>query len=150
MGLEFDLRIATEAEVSKVESDLANLSGVRVDPSGMSAIGLESIVVTRPTGWASRDQIRERFAIFPVVTVSFDVDCDEDDEFGYVGVATTLELSMRLLDSLRADALLLLNGETPVFARVGGRLTVNSTYFADDPRVAILGSVHSKQPMPVL
>ncbi|OGS19039.1 MAG: hypothetical protein A2219_08240 [Elusimicrobia bacterium RIFOXYA2_FULL_50_26] len=124
MALEYTLRIGTDLVPVQLLELISGVAGMLPEGESLSAPGLVSVsaFTEKPLG---RSVIEDNFQFTPTAFLLFRLDKFEDTEHG---VLLTLRSSIKILNNSAADAVLLFNGEDVVFARLKGKLILNSSW----------------------
>lgn len=127
MSLDYDLYLETRTPAPDLLDMVSALRGLKPKGGGFEGPGISGRVF--PVSPERRETLREGLGLDPTACVSFRVSlgpADRDQEEGHRGVRSTLESSLALLDGLPGPAVLLFNGESPVFLRTREALTLNN------------------------
>ena len=123
MALEYTLELATEqspAETMKILSGLG-FSSEEGDAMRLSSSGVT--VTAAPEDNLGRSIIQEAYRFTPTMYLKFRLDKFEGWENG---LQTTIKATLGLLQRIKADGVLLFNGETPVLLSKNGAVTLNN------------------------
>ncbi len=121
MSLEYSLEIAEKVSVSEILTYLGSLPDFEHHGGGEIRTPELQAFVKEPS-YLTSDVIEESFGFDPSVEVTFRLDKSYDRSAARYRVVWA---SSKLLRRTNGDVVLLFNGETVIFSRLGAHLTLN-------------------------
>ena len=122
MSLIYSMEFDASFRISDVVDRLDTVPGFKLADGTVSAQDLEIFTHIREPSDLKCQVIEESFFFHPSVVVSFRLNALGDR---FAGRHRIIQATLTLLECSSGDAVLLFNGETVMFQRLDGRLTLN-------------------------
>jgi hypothetical protein len=122
MALEFSLDISTTFDLEHILHILSEELSLESNESSAYLVGSGVLVTAFSKGELGQSVIEEAFGFRPDIFVLFRIKPKEEFEKGR---HTIVQTTMKLLEQISGDAVLLFSGEKIVLQRIGGQLLLN-------------------------
>ncbi len=124
MGLDYDWYLAGVKEPHELASEMVGLNGFKVERDSFEGPGVMGKILR--VDKLGRSLLRESLNMEPDLMVGFRIDLGQySEESGYTGVDTVIRACLDLQERLPGNAVLLFNGESTIWTRIGGLLVLN-------------------------